>query len=130
MATNRANADLLVFLQILPEGVPLFVAKITDDLIGISTVRIGLGTPGDGVDPEDVFVGIGTTIRNQGLVYFTGIGTGVYHSLKLAYDGTVKGSLEKNKITVSTASSHGLKHNDRVFLTVNAGIVYNSSYQI
>ena len=77
---------------------------------------------GDGLDPEDVFVGIGTTIRNQSLVYFTGIGTGVHHSLKLAYDDTVKGSIERNKITVATASSHGLEHNDRVFLTVNAGI--------
>jgi len=123
ISTNRANADLDGFSANLPEATPLFVAKITDDLIGLSTVRIGLGTPGDGADPEDTFVGIAETVRNQGLVYFTGVGTGVYHSLKISYDQTVKGSIEKNKITVATASSHGLEHNDRVFLTVNAGIV-------
>ena len=123
IATNRANADLLVASADLPEATPLFVAKLSDDLIGLSTVRIGLGTPGDGVDPEDVFVGAAATTKKQSLLYFTGIGTGVYHSLKIAHDKTVKGSIEKNKITVSTASSHGLGHNDRVFLTVNAGIV-------
>jgi hypothetical protein len=122
ISTNRANADINGFSANLPEATPLFVARINDDFIGLSTVRIGVGTPGDGVDPEDVFVGIGTTIRNQSLVYFTGIGTGVHHSLKLSYDETVKGSIERNKITVATASSHGLEHNDRVFLTVNAGI--------
>ena len=107
IATNRANADLNVASADLPEGVPYFVAKLTDDLIGLSTVRIGLGTPGDGVDPEDVFVGAAASTKGQSLVYFTGIGTGVYHSLKIAYDKTVKGSFEKNLITVSTASSHG-----------------------
>ena len=107
----------------LPEETPLFVAKLSDDLIGLSTVRIGLGTPGEGKDPEDIFVGAAASTKEQGLVYFTGIGTGEYHSLKRSYDETVKGSIEKNKVTVSTASSHGLKHNDRVFLTVNAGIV-------
>ena len=122
IATNRANADLLVASADLPESVPLFVAKLTDDLIGLSTVRIGLGTPSDGVDPEDVFVGAAATTKKQSLLYFTGIGTGVYHSLKIAHDKTIKGSIEKNLITVSTASSHGLGHNDRVFLTVNAGI--------
>ena len=112
ISTNRANADINGFSANLPEATPLFVARINDDFIGLSTVRIGLGTRGDGVDPEDVFVGIGTTIRNQSLVYFTGIGTGVHHSLKLSYDETVKGSIERNKITVATASSHGLEHND------------------
>ena len=122
ISTNRANADLNGFSANLPEATPLFVAKLTDDLIGLSTVRIGLGTPGDGNDPEDVFVGSAATTKKQGLVYFTGIGTGVYHSLKISYDETVQGSLEKNLVTVSTASSHGMGHNDRIFLTVDAGI--------
>ena len=55
---------------------PLFVAKLSDDLIGLSTVRIGVGTTGGGIDPEDVFTGVGHTIKQQSLVYFTGIGTG------------------------------------------------------
>ena len=84
----------------LPEGIDLFVAKLSDDLVGLSTVRIGLGTPGDGKDPEDIFVGAAATTKEQGLVYFIGIGTGTYHSLKISYDQTVKGSLEKNKVTI------------------------------
>ena len=90
IATNRANADLLVSSADLPEGTPLFVAKLSDDLIGLSTVKIGVGTPGDGVDPQDVYVGAAATTKGQSLVYFTGIGTGVYHSLKIAHDKTIK----------------------------------------
>ena len=56
-------------------------------------------------------------------MYFTGIGTGEYHSLRRSYNETVKGSIEKNLVTVSAASSHGLTNNDRVFISVNAGIV-------
>ena len=70
--------------QICQKQHHLFVAKLTDDLIGLSTVRIGLGTPGDGVDPEDIFVGAAATTKKQSLLYFTGIGTGVYHSLKIS----------------------------------------------
>ena len=44
------------------------MAKITDDLIGLSTVRIGLGTPGEGKDPEDIFVGAAASTKEQGLV--------------------------------------------------------------
>ena len=53
----------------------LFVAKISDDLIGLSTVKVGLGTTG-------VFVGIASTVRDSRTLFFSGIGTGVYHSLK------------------------------------------------
>jgi len=129
IATNRARANLFASGNNLvnlganhnTEFMPLFVAKLSDDLIGLSTVRIGVGTTGGGIDPEDVFTGVGHTIKQQSLVYFTGIGTGTYHSLRRKYNDTVTGSIEKNLITVSTASSHGLEHNDKVFLSVNAG---------
>ena len=133
IATNRANADLRVKSADLSEDVPLFVAKLSDDLIGLSTVRIGLGTGGGGIDPEDIFTGVGHTIKEQSLVYFVGIGTGKYHSLTKSYSDTVKGSIEKNLVTVSTASSHGMTGNDRVILSVNSGttetipIKYNKS---
>ena len=122
IATNRARANLFDVADRLSENVPLFVARLNDDFIGLSTVRIGLGTAGGGIDPEDVFTGVGVTIKQQSLMYFTGIGTGKYHSLRRNFNETVKGSVEKNLITVSAASSHGLTNNDRVYLTVNAGI--------
>ena len=123
IATNRARANLFNVADRLRENVPLFVARLNDDFIGLSTVKIGLGTAGDGIDPEDVFTGIGVTLKQQSLIYFTGIGTGKYHSLRRSYNETVKGSIEKNLVTVSAASSHGLTNNDRVFISVNAGIV-------
>ena len=39
--------------------------ELSDDFIGLSTVKIGVGTPGDGIDPEDIFVGIGVTIKQS-----------------------------------------------------------------
>ena len=122
ISTSRANANLNVQSANLLENVPLFLVKLSDDLVGLSTVKVGLATAGGGADPEDVFVGVGNTLRNQGLVYFTGIGTGRYHSLRISYDSTVKGTANKNLATVSVGNSHGLKNNDRVFLTVDAGI--------
>ena len=43
----------------LTDGQTLFVAKISDDLIGIATVRVGLGTDG--------FIGVGNTSRTCSL---------------------------------------------------------------
>ena len=93
----------------------LYVAKLNNDLIGLSTVRVGLGTTG-------TFVGSSSTTSHQGLLYFVGLGTGTYHSFKVSYPGVVKASVEKNLVTVSTASTHGLIRGDKVEIDVNASI--------
>ena len=54
----------------------LFVAKITNDLIGIATQKVGLGTTGE-------FVGIGNTAK---ILFFVGVGTGDNHSFKTNYE--------------------------------------------
>jgi hypothetical protein len=92
----------------------VFVAKISDDLIGISTVRVGLGTTG-------IFVGIANTTRGTGTLFFTNVGTGDNHSFKTTYTG-LSGSISKNTVTVSTAQTHGLLNNDIVFVDVNPSI--------
>jgi hypothetical protein len=92
----------------------VFVAKISDDLIGISTVRVGLGTTG-------TFVGIANTTRGTGTLFFTNIGTGDNHSFKTTY-ASLSGSISKNIVTVSTAQTHGLSNNDIVFVDVNPSI--------
>ena len=128
ISTNKANASFVAPSTNLPESVPLWVAKLTDDTIGLSTVRIGLSTAydanaaADGLQPWDTFVGIGTTNRGQGLVYFTSSGSGFNHSLKINYPNVVTGSTEKNKVNVSVSDTHGLAHNDLVELVVDAGI--------
>jgi hypothetical protein len=92
----------------------VFVAKISNDLIGISTVRVGLGTTG-------TFVGIANTTRGTGTLFFTNVGTGDNHSFKTTYTG-LSGSISKNTVTVSTAQTHGLLNNDIVFVDVNPSI--------
>ena len=93
----------------------LFIAKFDEDSIGLSTVRVGLGTTG-------TFVGIASTTRHQGLVYFVGLGTGSIHSFKISYPTTITGNVEKNLVTVSAAGTHGLFTDDTIFVDVNASI--------
>jgi hypothetical protein len=92
----------------------VYVAKLTDDLIGISTFRVGLGT-------EGTFVGLTSETNNFGLLYFTDFGVGDYHSFKTTYN-TLVGNISKNAVTVSTAQTHGLLNNDVVFVDVNPSI--------
>ena len=89
----------------------VFVAKINDDLIGISTVRVGRNTSGN-------FVGIAETYRDSGTLYFSGIGTGVYHSFSTNYKVNT-GKISRNIVTVSTAQTHGLMSGHDVFVDVN-----------
>jgi len=92
----------------------VYVAKISNDLIGISTVKVGLGSTG-------TFVGIASTTSSLSTLYFTGIGTGTYHSFKTNYS-KLTAQASKNIVTVSTAQTHGLTNNDSVFVNVNPGI--------
>ena len=93
----------------------LYVAKISDDLIGLSTVRVGLASTG-------VFLGITTETISTGTLYFTGIGTGDYHSFKTNYS-SVNGEISRNIVTVSTAQTHGLRNDDQVHIDVNVGSI-------
>jgi hypothetical protein len=91
----------------------LYVTRVSHDLIGISTVRVGLGSTGS-------YVGTADTTSHQGLAYFSGVGTGFYHSFKtIKYNDIVKGSIEQNLVTVACASSHRLRHKDEVVVSIN-----------
>ena len=56
----------------LSNGQQVFVAKISNDLIGIATQRVGLGSTGG-------FVGVG---NSSSTIFFTGLGSGNNHSFK------------------------------------------------
>jgi hypothetical protein len=99
--------------QQLSEGQKLYVANISNDLIGIATNRIGVGSSGS-------FVGIDSGVMTDTL-YFTGIGTGLTHSFKTNYAGVI-GSALRNIVTVSTSSTHGLSTDDYVDLNVLSGV--------
>lgn len=92
----------------------VYVAKISNDLVGISTVKVGIGTTG-------TFVGVTSATKSISTLYFTGIGTGNYHSFKTNYP-KVSGQVTKNIVTVSTAETHGLTNNDYVFVNVSSGL--------
>ena len=108
-SANNVAIGTVVNLSLYPA---LYVAKVSNDLIGISSIKVGLGSTGS-------FAGIAETTAHTGLVYFAGVGTGVYHSFKTNYDGIVKGNIEQNNVIVSVAGTHGLKHNAKVNINVN-----------
>jgi len=93
----------------------VYVAKLSNDLIGISTIKVGLGSTG-------TFSGIAETSRNCGLLYFLDSGSGVYHSFETNYPSVVKGNISKNEVTVSVASTHGLLNDDVVYMDVKPSI--------
>jgi hypothetical protein len=92
----------------------VYVAKYDDNFIGISTVKVGLGSTG-------FFSGISSTTSSIRPLLFTGIGTGVYHSFGTNYS-VITGTVSRNIVTVSTAQTHGLLNNDFVEIDVNPSI--------
>lgn len=92
----------------------LYAAKISNDFIGVSTVKVGLGNSGE-------FVGVTSLTKNSSILYFTSEGTGLNHSFETNYD-SILSKVSKNTVTVSTAQTHGLVNGDLVSITVNPGI--------
>jgi len=92
----------------------LFVTNLGVDFIGLSSIRVGLGTTG-------TFVGIGST-TDQGLFFFVGVGTGVNHSLVTDHKNVIKADIDRKLVTVSTSATHGLSRSDVVFVDVNPAI--------
>jgi len=99
---------------VLGEKSIVYVAKISNDLIGISTIKVGVGSTG-------TFVSAGSTIQS-GILYFTSVGTGNTHSFKTNYTNTLSGQISKNVVTVSTAETHGLSLLDNITVNVKPGI--------
>jgi len=108
----------------LADNSVLYATKLSEYLIGISSVRVGLGTTGS-------FVGIGST--QASLLYFTNVGAGNSHSFTTNYENTLKGTVSSNRVTVATASTHGLQVNDTVKVFVLPGVVtslYSGTYSL
>ena len=95
----------------LSEGQTLFVAKISNDLIGVATQRVGLGTTGE-------FVGIGNTSKT---LFFTGVGAGTTHSFTTNYSNII-GDVTKRVVTVTTKENHGVTVGHVVYVDVNPSV--------
>lgn len=107
VSTNGTSSFQLV------ENSLVYVSRLSNDLIGISTIRVGLGSTGS-------YSGIGSVPSS--ILYFVGIGTGEIHSFKTYYDNVLTGDITKNIVTVSTATTHGLSLGDKINLDVRSGI--------
>ena len=86
----------------------IYVAKISNDLIGISTTKVTLDLNGE-------YVGISQTAST---LFFTSFGSGEYHSFSSKFENNSKGNVSKNIITLSTEDTHLLQKDDTVFLEV------------
>jgi hypothetical protein len=92
-------------------GTTVYAAKFNENLIGLSFNPVAIGTTSG-------FVGINTT---TGLLYFTGIGTGQYHSLKTTQSPLLADVLTQS-LVVSTDAAHNLSLKDKVKLHLTTGI--------
>jgi hypothetical protein len=101
-------------VQALSDFSSLFVLKFNNNILGLATSRVGLGSTG-------TVVGLSTLVSTSTL-YFNGIGTTRTHSLKTNYSNVISGLVETNRVTVSTSSTHGLKSFDNVDLNILSGI--------
>ena len=99
----------------ISNNTPLFVAKISESVIGVQTFKVGIGSTG-------TFVGVADTTMGSGLLSFTGIGTGTKHSIETVKTNVVTAEVTRNTVTVATASTHGLTIGDKVKMTVTPGI--------
>jgi len=88
----------------------LYVAQISDNLIGLSTNKIGLSTQGN-------FIGIGT---NTGILFFKDFGSGLNHSFTTNYDENLTRNVNSIKSTLTTNSEHFLKFKDLIDLDVRS----------
>ena len=116
VSTNGISTSLS-----LSNNTVLYIAKVSNDLIGISTVQVGLGSTGN-------FVGVSATTFNDSTLFFTSTGSGDYHSFKTDYDNVLRATVSRNLVTVSTSQTHGLANNDLVRIDVNPSI--STSYTI
>lgn len=125
--SNEGNSSIIVSYGgtdsfPLPNESLVYAAKINDELIGISTLPIGIGSTGG-------FSGIGT---NASILYFVSNGTGFFHSFETQED-LVTAKVEKNTADITCKQLHNLISGDIVNIEVIPGITttvvvkYNSS---
>ena len=88
-----------------------YVAPLTRDTVGLATNKVGLASTGGG------YAGVGTDI---GLLYFTALGTGSYHSLKTSLPSVISGEVSISTVTVAVSTAHGLTKGDEIFYDLNA----------
>ena len=98
----------------LPDNSEVYAVRYSDTFVGISTIKVGLGTTGS-------YVGIGTTAL-ENILTFSGYGTGLDHSFVTKYTNIISGDIYKKDAVVTTDREHGLRVSDIVDINIISGI--------
>lgn len=101
----------------LPNNTDLYVGKIDDNIIGISTLPVGVGSTGN-------FVNIGTN-NTDPLLSFTDYGTGSNHLFKTNFNNILIGNIKKSNAIITTKKNHNLNIGDLIDLVIFPGISTN-----
>lgn len=94
----------------LEDDTTVFVAKFSNDFIGISTEKVGLSSDGD-------FIGIGT---DTSILYFTSFGGGNNHSLTNDYENIFKVKVNNIVSKLTTEEPHFLEVGDNLDLELKS----------
>jgi hypothetical protein len=104
----------------LADETELFAVAFDGNLVGISTVQLGIGSDFYRIPGQPIsFVGVGTDVNAEPL-YFVGVGTGKHHSFRTIRDHAFA-EVSRTACTVSTGETHGLRLEDRFRTNVLPG---------
>ena len=99
----------------LEDGKKLFVAKINENLIGLSTVRVGIGSTG-------TFQGLADAYKDSTTLLFTAPSDPFEaHSFKTNYE-PITATVTRHLTTAALQEDHGLSNGDEVIVNVNPGV--------
>ena len=104
-----------------------FAFPFNNNVIGLSTNRIGVGSTGSAV-------GFGTTTA-AALLTFTDFGSGVNHSLRTRKPEVLTGEVIRYESTITSKNNHNLKVTDRISVDCRpttdkiVDIVYNQTHR-
>lgn len=94
----------------LEDDTTVFVAKFSNDFIGISTEKVGLSSDGN-------FIGIGT---DTSILYFTSFGDGNNHSLTNDYENIFKAKVNNIVSKLTIEKQHFLEVGDNLDLELKS----------
>jgi hypothetical protein len=107
---------------ILSNGTELFVSKVSDNLIGISTESVGIWENGN----------YKTLENSNSILYFSNFGEGNNHSIKTIYNDILTAKVNNIVSKVVTKEDHLLSVGDTTILSIDSNItkVYNLLYDL
>lgn len=113
--SNDGNTNLYT----LEDNTIVYAAKISDDLIGISTAKVRISSDGDFINED-----------NNSILFFNSLGSGENHSFKTVFDDTLTTTINNISSLIETEEDHFLEDEDKIALNVTPDEIqtYNIFY--